>query len=278
MVGLVLWGCTPDASDSRGSNNGLRVVRPILDLTPVASTVPRAHLKALNTKFRHLLSQWLSTGSNGLTCAQSLNVSIQPRVLYGVEIKTSKSVPVSHWSAIIELTNRDSKTSAHLELTSPYRAPNLRGKNVTQDIDYGLVQLSERLKSALNVLVRPASVLRDVFTTGSVVEQKMLLERISLCAEDEFDVQLSQAVDVATDEGVRFRLVGLIGERRLHGAAHQLIDQIDLNDIEWTRSVIRTLSTLNHPRTLELISILAVHESPALQKELKAAVERLERK
>ena len=53
---------------------------------------------------------------------------------------------------------------------------------------------------------------------------------------------------------------------------------IDLNDIEWTRSVIRTLSTLNHPRTLELISILAVHESPALQKELKAAVERLERK
>jgi hypothetical protein len=254
------------------------VLRSILDLTPAESIMPRVQLQALDPKLKGLLTGWLSTVPIGLACVQSLEIRIQPRVLYGVEMVDSKPVPVSHWSAVIELKTRDSKTLAQVELTSPNRAPNQQVKTVMQDIESGLVRFSQRLKSALDVLVRPASTLRNVFESGSIAEQKMLLERISLCAEDDFDAQLSRAVSIAVDEGVRFRLVGLIGERSLHGAAHQLIDLIDLNNIEWTRSVIRTLSTLNHPRTLELISILAVHESPALQKELKAAVERLERK
>ena len=120
--------------------------------------------------------------------------------------------------------------------------------------------------------------LRTVFQSGSTAAQKMVLERMSICSELDLDPLLDNALAFATDTDVRFRLVGLIGERARHGAAHQLIDLINLNDIEWTRSIMRTLSTLNHPRTLELISILAVHDSPALQKELKAALERLERK
>jgi hypothetical protein len=212
------------------------------------------------------------------TCAQSLDLWVQPRVLYGVDTVDTRSIPVSHWSAVVELKARKSKLSARVEITSLSRTRRLQMQTVEADVRAGLVLFSKRLEKVLSVLTRPASNLHHVFETGSVAEQKMLLERISLCSEANFDRQLSKAITFATDEGVRFRLVGLIGERRLHSAAHQLIDLIDLNNIEWTRSIIRTLSTLEHPRTLELISILAVHESPALQKELKSAVERLERK
>ena len=99
-----------------------------------------------------------------------------------------------------------------------------------------------------------------------------------MCPIPDVDAHLGEALAKTNDQTLRFRLIGLIGERRVSAVGDQLIDLINLNDIEWTRALVRTLSTLQHPRTQELLQILSVHESPALKKEIKGAADRLERR
>lgn len=278
VLGL-LFSCASNDLPGGGSHpKDVLQIQPIMDLTPFAAGIDRAQIEVLDRELRRSLGQWVNQEGRISECMRTVSVWVQPRLVYGVDTTQNQTRFISDWSALVRLTSMMSGVSAQVDIVLEHSQRPGENKTVNHALSQGVVQFAEFVGKMLRVLSRSPSELTDVLKSGSYAEKKILLERMSVCGEHEFDIQLDHALTFATDEDVRFRLVGLIGERKRHGAADQLIDLINLNDIEWTRSIIRTLSTLEHPRTLELISILAVHDSPALQKELKSALDRLERK
>lgn len=278
LILLGLYSCTADVSSGGPDDPNVVQIQSIMDLTPSERGINRAQLEGIDRQLRRSLKRWITQERGSSSCMDKLSVQIQPRLVYGADTTKERTRFISAWSALIRMNVVVSRVSAQVEIVFDRAERIGDGRTLDQSLSQGVIQFAEFVHASLSVLTRSPSELKDVLKQGTCAEKKLLLERISLCGETDFDVQLDDALTFATDADVRFRLVGLIGERRRHGAAHQLIDLINLNDIEWTRSIIRTLSTLEHPRTLELISILAVHDSPALQKELKSALDRLERR
>ena len=181
-----------------------------------------------------------------------------------------------HWSAVLRLNHRKTGLNAEVELTvlpEPLDKPHQLAHS---DEQKSVRRFVKQIQDALVMLADDSAEVTRRFKDATTASQKVLLERISLCEENELDLIIDEGLKSTTDLDVRFRLVALIGERKRHRAANQLIDLIDLNHIEWTRTVIRTLSTLDHPRIPEVLSILTFHESPSLQKEVQSAIERLE--
>lgn len=266
--------CSFGCSDG-GKTTAVKI-SPILDVTPSAQRVNDGFLTSARTQIQEHLTRWLDGQSQQSNCFQTLSVQVEPKVLYGQQQDDGQIKNLYHWSALLRLNHRTTGLTAEVEFTS---LPELTDKSEPSGVlneSRILNRFVEDLEDALTMLVGDSDEVIRRFKSGHVASQKVLLERISLCEEDELDLLVDEGLMATVDLDVRFRLVALIGERKRHQAASRLIDLIDLNHIEWTRTVIRTLSTLDHPRTKEVLGILSYHESPSLQKEVQSALERLE--
>ncbi|MGB0646391.1 MAG: hypothetical protein ACPGQS_04405 [Bradymonadia bacterium] len=252
------------------------MISPILDVTPLGRRADDATLTTAQTTIRKSLNRWKNDQPRLSDCFQSLSVQIEPKVLYGQQQEQGRVKNLYHWSASLRLKHIRTGLNAEVELTV-LPDPSVKPRHLDNlGEQQSLRRFIRHMEDALAMLVKDTADVTRRFKEGQTASQKVLLERISLCEENELDLVVDEGLKATTDLDVRFRLVALIGERKRHRAANQLIDLIDLNHIEWTRTVIRTLSTLEHPRIPEVLSILAFHESPSLQKEVQSAIERLE--
>ena len=251
-------------------------VEKLVNVTPPTDAQADVRLNGLETKLQQALSRDSQRQQPPQACGQAYVVKIEPQVLFGFEPDSKRTIPLSEWSGIISVTDRFNGTTSRVELFWLAQASR-QNTPIDQHLAESLDAFVSHVNDALHVLSADQATLEKILLNGAVGQQKLLLERLSSCPIPMLDRHLGTALKVASDQGIRFRLVGLIGERRVSELGDLLIDLIDLNDVEWTRVIVRTLSTLEHRRTQELLDILSVHESPILQKEIKGASDRLER-
>ena len=265
-------------------------VEPIVDLTPPNSTFERVPLSGLTDRIHEVLARKTKAQEPVSRCGVRYAVVISPSVAYGYAYPDSTDQKLgtstlglkpdyrSEWSSLIGMRDEANSLQSHLELSRSNASKPEAPVGLDIHLSEGLTVFLKELQSTFEAFDVSISKLPEFYSKATVQQKKLLLERLSLCPSPEHDTWLGQALQTTKDVGLKFRLVGLIGERRVDALGDLLIDMVDLNDIEWTRALVRTLSILKHHRARELFGILSVHESPLLQKELKTAVERLERR
>lgn len=270
-------GCESNPDPLQSASPGISVVvERLVNLTPPEPNMPTVSLRRFDQKFNRQLVRVNPNPDNTGGCGKNYQVQIMPQLLFGLDGQDGQTRPTSEWSANVSINDIFTGTTSRVELSRLTKTDGAH-RSLDAHLNATLTEFLNDLESAIKVLRKPDADLRTVLAEGSTGEIRVLLERLSMCPVPTLNQDLVDALGRSEDQTIRFRLVGLIGERRIRSAGDTLIDLIDLNDVEWTRAIIRTLSTLSHPRTQELLRILSVHDSPILQKEIKGASDRLER-